>query len=69
MRPPCMVPSQTGLETPALGETRDAGPRPYPRGICQVVDLVTSLDVLRDCDFRGNAVSRLAKYFERTVTR
>lgn len=35
----------------------------------QVVDIVTSLEGLTECDLRGNAVSRQPKYFERTVTR
>ncbi|CAN0391651.1 unnamed protein product, partial [Ectocarpus sp. 8 AP-2014] len=34
-----------------------------------VVDLVSSLEALRDLDLRGNVVSRMAKYFERAVTR
>ncbi|CAM9296378.1 unnamed protein product [Ectocarpus fasciculatus] len=37
--------------------------------MAQVVDLVSSLEVLRDLDLRGNVVSRMAKYFERAVTR
>ncbi|CAM9284184.1 unnamed protein product [Hapterophycus canaliculatus] len=37
--------------------------------MAQVVDLVSSLELLREIDFRGNAVSRMAKYFERAVTR
>ncbi|CAM9839736.1 unnamed protein product [Ectocarpus sp. 12 AP-2014] len=35
----------------------------------RVVDLLSSLEVLRDLDLRGNVVSRMAKYFERAVTR
>lgn len=34
-----------------------------------MVDVVTGLEVLTDCDLRGNAVCRVAKYYERAVTR
>eukprot|EP00904_Undaria_pinnatifida_P005138 jgi/Undpi1/1754/HiC_scaffold_11.g05143.m1 len=37
--------------------------------ISQVVDVVTGLEALTDCDLRGNAVCRMAKYYERAVTR
>ncbi|CAN0261265.1 unnamed protein product [Ascophyllum nodosum] len=34
-----------------------------------VVDFMTSMEELRECDLRGNPVSRTPKYFERAVTR
>lgn len=35
----------------------------------QVIDIMTSMEDLRECDLRGNAVRRKPKYFEKVVTR